>query len=153
MSRELRKMSIKYFNFSIGLFKIALWFLIVYFIGMSLFKFGTRLFYERSLSDIKTKSVEFTINQNDNADIIADKLYDLGLIDDKLAFKFRSIIYKTNFTPNTYMIDKSMTIKNMLDIFDNKKPEYVADKSNTENDVYQLSPEEQDNIDEVINNE
>ena len=50
---------------------------------------------------------------------IAKKLVGAGLIDDEIAFRFRSIIYKIKFAPGNYTLKTNMTIKNMLDIFDN----------------------------------
>lgn len=124
MSRNpIKQFSIQIFGISIGFLKLAIWFLVVYLIGMSLFRFGTRLFYERALSNVKTESVEFTIHDGENAESVANRLYDLNLIDDKLAFKFRAKIYKKKMNPNTYALDKSMTIKNMLDVFDEENHE------------------------------
>ncbi|MBR3288206.1 MAG: endolytic transglycosylase MltG [Lachnospiraceae bacterium] len=127
--------------------KVALFFVIVYLIGMQLFKFGYRLFYERAVAEGEGTEVVFEIKNYDTVDMIADNLQKAGLIDDKLAFKFRSKIYKTNFTPNIYNLKTSMTIKNMLDIFDSPSNENIVVTLSTE-DVYQLSPEDNEPIEE-----
>lgn len=131
--------------------KLAIFCVVIYAIGIQLFNFGHRLFIEKALSDVKTESVMFTITENDNAETIADRLLSKGLIDDTLAFKFRAKIYKTNFNPNTYSLDKSMTIKNMLDIFDDQDENYIVSTSenDNQNEAYQLSPEDQD-VGEIV---
>lgn len=92
--------------------------IITYFLGMKLFAMGRQLFYEYSVDSKPGVDIEFTIEKGDTLDDIADNLYDLGLIDNTTIFKFRAKGYKINFTPNTYKLNTSMTIKNMLTIFD-----------------------------------
>ncbi|MCQ2609241.1 MAG: endolytic transglycosylase MltG [Lachnospiraceae bacterium] len=135
--------------------KLAIWCVVIYAIGIQLFNFGNRLFRERALSDTKTESIEFTIKENDDAKSIANRLFEKGLIDDTLAFEFRAKIYKTKFNPNTYSLDKSMTIKNMLDIFDEQDENHIVNKADADNqdEAYQLSPEDQEIGDTVENAE
>ena len=92
--------------------------IITYFLGMRLFNIGRMLFVEYSIDNKPGTDVEFTITKDDDLDSIAEKLYDDGLIDNTTIFKFRAIGYKTTFTPNTYKLNTSMTIKNILTIFD-----------------------------------
>lgn len=92
--------------------------IITYFLGMRLFNIGRMLFFEYSIDNKPGTDVEFTITKDDDLDSIAEKLYDDGLIDNTTIFKFRAIGYKTTFTPNTYKLNTSMTIKNILTIFD-----------------------------------
>ena len=92
--------------------------IITYFLGMKLFSMGRQLFYEYSVDSKPGVDIEFTIEKGDTLDDIANNLYDLGLIDNTTIFKFRAKGYKINFTPNTYKLNTSMTIKNMLTIFD-----------------------------------
>ena len=92
--------------------------IITYFLGMRLFNIGRMLFFEYSIDNKPGMDVEFTITKEDDLDSIAEKLYDDGLIDNTTIFKFRAIGYKTTFTPNTYKLNTSMTIKNILTIFD-----------------------------------
>ena len=92
--------------------------IITYFLGMKLFSMGRQLFYEYSVDSKPGVDIEFTIEKGDTLDDIANKLYDLGLIDNTTIFKFRAKGYKINFTPNTYKLNTSMTIRNMLTIFD-----------------------------------
>ncbi len=92
--------------------------IITYFLGMKLFSMGRQLFYEYSVDSKPGVDIEFTIEKGDTLDDIANNLYDVGLIDNTTIFKFRARGYKINFTPNTYKLNTSMTIKNMLTIFD-----------------------------------
>ena len=123
--------------------KLAIFCVAIYLIGIRLFNFGHRLFYERAVNPDDTTNIVFEVKQDETADEIAKNLEDAGLIDDTLAFRFRAKIYKINFTPNVYNLNKSMTIKNMLDIFDSPAVDNVV-ATEANDDVYQLSPENDD---------
>ena len=125
--------------------KLAIFFVVIYLIGIRLYSFGYKLFYEKAMTDGEGKEVVFEIKDNDTVDNIADNLKTAGLIDDTFVFKFRAKIYKTNFTPNVYNLKTSMTIKNMLDIFDNPSGDDIVLRSATE-DIYQLSPEDNEEV-------
>ena len=127
--------------------KLAIFFVVIYFLGMQLFRFGYRLFYERAVAEGTGEEIVFEIKNDETVDEIANNLVKVGLIDDKLAFKFRAKIYKTDFTPNVYHLKTSMTIKNMLDIFDNPTVDDIVSTLSTD-DVFQLSPEDNEPIDE-----
>lgn len=92
--------------------------IITYFLGMRLFNIGRLLFFEYSVDNKPGRDIQFTITKDDDLDSIAEKLFDDGLIDNTTIFKFRAKGYKINFTPNTYNLNTSMTIKNILTIFD-----------------------------------
>ena len=95
-----------------------------------------------NLSYVFVKIAKFFVKL---AIFFADNLKNVGLIDDPFVFKFRAKIYKTNFTPNVYNLRTSMTIKNMLDIFDNPSGDDIVIQSATE-DIYQLSPEDNEEV-------
>ena len=122
-----------------------MFFVVIYLIGIRLYNFGYKLFYEKAMTEGEGKEVVFEIKNNDSVEDIADNLKKVGLIDDPFVFKFRAKIYKTNFTPNVYNLRTSMTIKNMLDIFDNPSGDDIVIQSATE-DIYQLSPEDNEEV-------
>ena len=125
--------------------KLAIFFVVIYLIGIRLYNFGYKLFYEKAMTEGEGKEVVFEIKNDDTVEDIADNLKKVGLIDDPFVFKFRAKIYKTNFTPNVYNLRTSMTIKNMLDIFDNPSGDDIVIQSATE-DIYQLSPEDNEEV-------
>ena len=125
--------------------KLAIFFVVIYLIGIRLYNFGYKLFYEKAMTEGEGKEVVFEIKNNDSVEDIADNLKKVGLIDDPFVFKFRAKIYKTNFTPNVYNLNTGMTIKNMLDIFDNPSGDDIVIQSATE-DIYQLSPEDNEEV-------
>ena len=140
----LEKLSIFFMKLATFFIKLAVFFVVIYLIGIRLFDFGHRLFYERSLtSEEEATQVTFEIKPDDTVDTIAENLEKAGLIDDKLVFKFRSKIYKTNFNPNIYILNTGMTIKNMLDVFDSPTSENIVIETSNGN-VYQLASEEDD---------
>ena len=140
----LENLSVFFMKLATFFVKLAVFFIVIYLIGIRLFDFGHRLFYEKSLtSEEDATLVIFEIKQEDTVDTIAENLEKSGLIDDKLAFKFRAKIYKTIFNPNVYNLNTSMTIKNMLDIFDSPTSENIVIET-SDGEVYQLASEEDD---------
>ena len=139
--------NLSYFFVKIAKFfvKLAVFFVVIYLIGIRLYNFGYELFYEKAMTEGEGKEVVFEIKNNDSVEDIANNLKNEGLIDDPFVFKFRAKIYKTNFTPNVYNLRTSMTIKNMLDIFDNPSGDDIVIQSATE-DIYQLSPEDNEEV-------
>ncbi|MBR1454631.1 MAG: endolytic transglycosylase MltG [Lachnospiraceae bacterium] len=137
----LEKLSIFFMKLAAFFIKCAIFCVVIYLIGIRLFDFGHRLFYERAMTEGEGEKVVFEIKQGDTDEIVAENLEKAGLIDDKLAFRFRARIYKTNLTPNVYNLDTSMTIKNILDIFDSNTSDYIVSTSEND-DVYQLAAED-----------
>lgn len=131
----IEKISYGIMKFAKFIFRFTIYIVVVFLIGSQLFKFGDRLFYERAIDEENPKTVEFIIADNDTTEDIAKKLFNSGLIDDELAFRFRAYIYKTNLTPGVYTLDTSMTIKNMLDIFDDAEKVTVTEETETGEDV------------------
>lgn len=139
---SLEKVSFLLMKVSKITLKIAVYIVVVSYIGSIVFNYGFQLFYEDSVDVNDKNPIVFTINLGDDVDTIADNLYDAGLIKDKFVFKFRTMLYDTNFFANTYELNKSMTIKDMLDIFDNVNSINVLDTTKeTEEEVYQLASE------------
>ena len=145
-NETLEKLSYVFMKLAKFFVKLAIFFVVIYFIGIRLFNFGYKLFYESAMDKGEGKEIVFEIKDSDTVEDIAENLKNAGLIDDTLVFKFRAKIYKTNFTPNVYNLKTSMTIKNMLDIFDNPSEDNIVIKPATA-DIYQLSPEEDDESD------
>lgn len=98
--------------------KLAIFCVVIYFIGIRLFDFGHKLFYEKPVEEGQGREVVFEIKQGDSEEVVAENLKKAGLIEDTIVFRFRAKIYKKKLKPNTYTLKTSMTIKNMLDIFD-----------------------------------
>ena len=122
--------------------KIAIYIVVVSLIGGVAFNYGFKLFYEDCIDADDKNPIVFTINLGDTVDTISENLYNAGLINDKFVFKFRSMFYDTDFFANTYELNKSMSIKDMLDIFDNANSLNVVETTNeTEVDIYQLASE------------
>ena len=139
---SLEKVSFLMMKISKIALKIAVYIVVVSLIGSVVFNYGFKLFYEDAVDANDKNPIAFTINLGDDVDTIADNLYNQGLIKDKFVFKFRAMFYDTNFFANTYELNKSMTIKDMLDIFDNVNSINVLETTKeTEEEVYQLASE------------
>lgn len=121
IDRQFEKLSISFFRFAKKMSKFTIYSVIMFFIGSSVFNFGYRLFYERSIDKNNKTTIEYVLTENKTAEDIAKDLIALGIIDDELAFKFRAKIYKTKFNTGIYSLSQSMSIKNILDIFDDAK--------------------------------
>ena len=139
---SLEKVSFLMMKISKIALKIAVYIVVVSLIGGVVFNYGFKLFYEDAIDSNDKNPIVFTINLGDDVDTIAENLYNARLIEDKFVFKFRSMFYDTNFFANTYELNKSMTIKDMLDIFDNANSANVVESTKeTEEEVYQLASE------------
>ena len=139
---SLEKVSFLMMKISKIALKIAVYIVVVSLVGSVVFNYGFKLFYEDAVDANDKNPIAFTINLGDDVDTIADNLYDQELIKDKFVFKFRAMFYDTNFFANTYELNKSMTIKDMLDIFDNVNSINVLETTKeTEEEVYQLASE------------
>ena len=153
--------------------KLAIYFVIMYFVGGILFKQGYKLFYEYAVDPEDDTQVEFTIADGDTLEQVTNKLYNAGLIDNKKTFKFMSLIYDDKFkilnmipiiffekvkdrqlfTPGTYTLSKSMTQRKMIDAFENATGGLVSNINETTSDTgdFQLSPEGDDIVNTVDN--
>ena len=139
---SLEKVSFLMMKISKIALKIAVYIVVVSLIGGVVFNYGFKLFYEDAIDSNDKNPIVFTINLGDDVDTIAENLYNAGLIEDKFVFKFRSMFYDTNFFFYIYELNKSMTIKDMLDIFDNANSANVVESTKeTEEEVYQLASE------------
>lgn len=139
---SFEKVSIVSLKIAKKIFKLALYLVVIFFIGSILFNFGVKIFIERPIDANDDKKIEFVVNNDDDLDAVAKKLFNKNLIDDENIFKFRSKFYKITITEGTYELSKSMTIKNILDIFDSNKKiisETLYDES--DESEFQLAPE------------
>lgn len=138
MGNPLEKLANGFMKLAKFFVKLAIFCVVIYILGIRLFNFGHRLFYEKAMNPDNPTEVTFEISEGDNTSRIAKNLKNAGLIDDELAFVFRAKIYKTNFKPNMYSLKTNMTIKNILDIFDNPTSDAII---KVPQDVYELPAE------------
>lgn len=134
-------------SFSIGMLKLARFFLflaifvvIMFFVGKKIYDYGYKLFYEGNMYN-KTnisKTVDIVIDKNDTWDRIAKELQKEEIIDDADIFKFRAKIYKTILTPGHYQFNTKQSMKNILDIIDE------GESVNSQTD--ETSPKSVDNV-------
>lgn len=167
----------KFSNFMVALAKffakLAIYFVIMYFVGGVLFNQGYKLFYEYAVDPDDDTQVEFTIANGDTLEQVTNKLYSAGLIDNKRTFKFMSLIYDDKFkilnmipivffekgkdrqlfTPGTYILSKNMTQRNMIDAFTDANSSLISSTQETtvNNEEFQLSPEGDE--EEIVDNE
>lgn len=151
-NETLEKLSYVFMKLAKFFVKLAIFFVVIYFIGIRLFDFGYELFYESAMSSDNGKEIVFEIKDSDTVDEIAENLKNAGLIENPFIFKFRAKIYKTNFTPNIYNLKTSMTIKNMLDIFDDPSSDDIVIREASA-DIYQLSPEDNEESIDTLQDE
>lgn len=134
------KISYKFMGIAKFFLKFSIYILIIFLIGTQLFNIGIKLFKEESMSDDDTTNIVFEIKESDTLDEIATNMKNAGLIKDERIFKFRAKIYNTNFKPGTYNLNKTMTTRYMLDIFDSSETTTTTlTTTETEEEIY--SPE------------
>lgn len=114
-------------SFSIGMMKIARFFLflaifvvIMFFVGRKFYDVGYKLFYEGNMYNKNhvSKTVDIVIDKKDTWEKVANTLKKEGIIDDEKIFQFRAKIYKTKLTPGHYQFNTKQSMKNILDKID-----------------------------------
>ena len=91
------------------------------------FSFGRSLFYVEPAEAAPGTDMEITVAEDDTIDSIASLLKENGIITNTLSFKVQAILFKTDFYPGTYIVNSSMTIKEMLESIDERAEELEFD--------------------------
>ena len=69
---------------------------------------------------------EITVEEGATLDGIADLLKEEGLIRNEIAFKVQGILYESNIEPGKYILNTSMTTKELLEALNTEPEETVA---------------------------
>lgn len=97
---------------------------LIFFILIKLsFSFGRSLFYVEPAEAAPGTDAEITMEADDTADSIASLLKEKGIITNTLSFKVQATLYKTDFYPGNYVVNSSMTIKELLESIDERAEE------------------------------
>lgn len=88
--------------------------LIIQFIISSGYDFGYNLFAAPAVSSPPGREVTFTVEKGESTSDIISALEDAGLIRDKLSFQCQIIFYDKTLQPGEYIMNTSMTSKEIL---------------------------------------
>ena len=90
------------------------------------FDFGHDIFYQEPVEAEPGQDKEITVEEGATLDSIADLLKEEGLIRNEIAFKVQGILYESNIEPGKYILNTSMTTKELLEALNTEPEETVA---------------------------
>ena len=126
------------------LFLIGLLYLILQGVKLA-YGYGHGLLYERAMEKEPGREISLEIRQGESAGEIANKLQELGLIDNTQAFVLKVKLYHTSLLPGSYTLSTAMTQLQMLDYIaeEGQKNQELSDKNLVkENDNNSVTGEE-----------
>ena len=97
------------------------------------FSLGRSLFYVAPAEEAPGTDIEINIAENDTLDSIAKSLYDSGAITNVRSFMVQAKLYKTDFYQGSYVVNSSMTVKEMLETIDKRAEELSESAEALEN--------------------
>jgi len=80
------------------------------------YAFGHEVFYSTSMSEAPGKDITVTIGEDTSLTDVAGDLYKLGLVGNKYAVIIQAYFYDNEVYPGTYVLNTSMTSKQILSI-------------------------------------
>ena len=98
------------------------------------FDFGHDIFFQEPMEAEPGQDKEIRISEGDSLDSIAELLSEEGLIRNEIAFKVQGILYETNIYPGKFILNTSMTTKEILSTL-NTEPEETAAPTAAAQDV------------------
>lgn len=92
------------------------------------YEFGHEVFYATAVDDAPGKDITVTFDKGVPINNVASDLHKLGLIKNQYAFVIQTYFYEYTVNPGTYLLNTSMTSKEILDLM-NEEPEEVAEET------------------------
>lgn len=90
------------------------------------FDFGHDIFYQEPVEAEPGQDKEITVEADSSLDSIAALLKEEGLIRNEIAFEVQGILYESNIEPGKYILNTSMTTKELLEALNTEPEETVA---------------------------
>ena len=81
------------------------------------YDFGHDIFYQEPVEAEPGQDKNIKIGQDETLDSVASLLKDEGLIRNEIAFKVQGILYEVDINPGEYILNTSMTTKEILEKF------------------------------------
>ncbi|MDO4439110.1 MAG: hypothetical protein Q4B86_06680 [Eubacteriales bacterium] len=101
-------------SIAIKVIAFALVILLLFECGKLSFGFGRSIFYQEPVEAKPGTDVVITFDKDDDMDSVAELLKDEGLIRKELPFVIQGSLYKISIVPGEYVLNTSMTTKEML---------------------------------------
>ena len=81
------------------------------------FSFGQSIFYQKPMEEAPGRDITFVVEEGDTASEVADRLFDEGAVRAAGPLKIQSDLYGVEYLPGEYIINTSMTPKQILSVF------------------------------------
>lgn len=101
-------------SLAIKVIAFALVVLLLFEFGRVSFSFGRSIFYQEPMEDKPGTDIVLTLDKDDNMSSVAAILKEEGLIRKEFPFVIQSSLYKISIIPGEYVLNTSMTTKEML---------------------------------------
>ena len=103
------------------------------------YAFGHEVFYATAMSEAPGKDITVTIGEDTSLSEVAGDLHQLGLVNNKYAVIIQSYFYDYEVYPGTYVLNTSLTSKEILGIIS----EVPEEDEETEAGIGDLNQEDQ----------
>ena len=82
------------------------------------YNFGHEIFYISSVEEAPGRDVSIRISKGETATDVAEELEDKGLIKNRASFYVQCWFFEYDINPGTYVLNTSMTQRQMLELID-----------------------------------
>ena len=82
------------------------------------YNFGHEIFYISSVEEAPGRDVSIRISKGETATDVAEELEDKGLIKNRASFYVQCWFFEYDINPGTYVLNTSMTPREMLELID-----------------------------------
>ena len=82
------------------------------------YNFGHEIFYISSVEEAPGRDVSIRISKGETATDVAEELEDKGLIKNRASFYVQCWFFEYDINPGTYVLNTSMTPRQMLELID-----------------------------------
>ena len=80
------------------------------------FQFGQSIFYQKPVEEAPGRDIEFEVLEGDTASEVAARMKEAGAVSSELPFSIQLRLYGTEFVPGTYIVNTSMTPRQILEV-------------------------------------
>ena len=120
-TREINRITTAIISISVKLLIYALVFFLMYEGVTKGYQFGHDVFSPEAISAAPGRDYSVLIKEGDSLSRVAKELEEAGLIRDRLVFMVQAKFYEYDLNPGAYVLNTSMTSKEMLQKIDEKR--------------------------------
>lgn len=122
---DIKKILLTIISISVKMICLAVVIMAIYTIGIKAYDFGEKLFAEVPMQEAPGTDIRVLITDDMSVMDIAKELQEKGLVESSLAFTIKGTLVKLDkhIVTGAYMFNTSMTMSQMIDVFEEKYEE------------------------------